>query len=457
MALLDTGAQISIISQSFADKISPNLKQSCQNEFSEIIGVSGNIVNVSGCIQVPISIGKFKTVHSFHIIPSHHDIILGLDFLNRHKVKVDFQHHTVTFGKLAFPLTASSYPTRFAKTNRSFLITPNTAESIPVKIIGRHAPTVLLEPLTSFIDKTPHIEVIPSLGHPKHGVTYCHIVNHSSEPIIIPKGKCVALARPTSLAAISTLDGFSTTDAHTPQPGSASFVPKSKIDFDLSSSDLNCEQQQQFQHFLSKNRHVFATSISELGNSDIYSHRIETRDAAPVTQRFYRQTPKVRQEMERQINELLENDIIEPSSSEWRSPVVMVKKKDGSLRFAVDYRKLNKVTTNMSWPLPRLNDIWDTLGETKSQYFTTLDLASGFWQLGLDPQTKHKSSFITQSGQWVWNRLPFGLANSPISYQMAMSKLFAKHINKSVVVYVDDILVFSDTLEQHKRHLQQVF
>ena len=202
----------------------------------------------------------------------------------------------------------------------------------------------------------------------------------------------------------------------------------------------------------------FAVDIQHLGETELQYHRIDTGNARPVAQRFYRTSPKIRVEMERQIMELLENGLIEPSTSEWRSPVVMLKKPgDAGYRFAIDYRKVNAVSEKTSFPLPRLDDVWDAIGEAKATHFTVLDMASGFWQLPLYPDTKHNSSFITQQGQYQWNRVPFGLSNATTTFQMTMSKEFGDLIFKSALIYVDDIIVYSSSYEQHLKDLEQVF
>ena len=110
---------------------------------------------------------------------------------------------------------------------------------------------------------------------------------------------------------------------------------------------------------------------------------------------------KMQLEIDSQIELLLKHGIIEPSRSESRSPVVMVKKKGGTYRFACDYRRLNSLTEKQSYPMPKLEDVWDLIGETKPQYFPVLYLTSGFWQIRMDPETKHKASFVTRSGQYT--------------------------------------------------------
>ena len=153
-----------------------------------------------------------------------------------------------------------------------------------------------------------------------------------------------------------------------------------------------------------------------------------------------------------------EEGIVEPSTSMWQSPVVMVKKKSGDLRFAVDYHKLNQVTKQISFPLPRLENIFDKLGQANASWFSTLDLASGFWQVPLDPETKEKTSFVTNDGQkYNFTVLPFGLVNAPSTYQMVMDKVLQGLNWKILLCYIDDIIIFSSNFEDHLSHLDLVF
>ena len=135
----------------------------------------------------------------------------------------------------------------------------------------------------------------------------------------------------------------------------------------------------------------------------------------------------------------------------------MVRKGDGTYRLTCDYRRLNAITECESFPLPRLEDVWDLVGESKATVFSTLDLASGFWQIQLDLETKHKTSFVTKNGQYQWEVLPFGLKNSPASFQAVMNEVLKDLLKTCVIVYVDDILCFSKDIETHKMHLQQIF
>ncbi len=141
--------------------------------------------------------------------------------------------------------------------------------------------------------------------------------------------------------------------------------------------------------------------------------------------------------------------------SPWASPVVLVPKRDGTTRFCIDYRRLNAQTKKDVYPIPRIDDILDTLGTAK--YFSVLDLASGYWQVELDKEARQKSAFITHRGLFEFVRMPFGLCNAPATFQRLMQVVLSGLEWDSCFVYLDDILIASTTSEEHLRHLGEVF
>ena len=147
--------------------------------------------------------------------------------------------------------------------------------------------------------------------------------------------------------------------------------------------------------------------------------------------------------------------MIKPSRSPFASPVLFVKKPDGSLTFCVDYRMLNAITIKDRFPLPRAQDLIDRLAGAR--YFSSLDLRSGYWQVKIKVDDVHKSAFITRYGQNEWIVMPFGITNAPATFQRAMNNMLNPHLDTFVVVYLDDVLIFSKTLEDHFQHLQAVF
>ena len=152
---------------------------------------------------------------------------------------------------------------------------------------------------------------------------------------------------------------------------------------------------------------------------------------------------------------MLDKGVIEPSKSPCANPVVLVSKKDGSLRFCVDYRKLNAITKLDVFPLPTIDDSLDMLAHT--QYFTTLDLASGYWQVPMEPQFQEKTAFCTPSGLYEFGVMSFGLCNAPATFQRLMESVLGGLARNSCLVYLDDILVICQSFGEHLKNLGQVF
>ena len=214
-------------------------------------------------------------------------------------------------------------------------------------------------------------------------------------------------------------------------------------------------QQTRLQALLTKYDDIFAYTPDQLGRSSIVKHTIDTGDHPPIRLRSYRTSPTNKDEINNQIHEMLDNDVITPSVSPWAAPVVLVKKSDGSMRFCVDYRKLNAITRKDSHPLPRISEALDALGG--GNYFSTLDLRSGYWQIEMDKGSKEKTAFITHNGLFEFNVLPFGLCNSPATFQRLMTHILRGLEWDICLVYIDDLIIFSKTFDDHLLHLEQVF
>ena len=218
---------------------------------------------------------------------------------------------------------------------------------------------------------------------------------------------------------------------------------------------LTPEEKTKFNSLLRKYAGVFSQHDFDLGYSNAVKHTIHTGDTPPIRQRYRSLPPSQHQEVRRHIQELLGAGIIRESNSPWASPIVVVKKRDQSIRLCVDYRRLNAVTTKSSFPLPRIDESLQALGDSK--YFSVLDLTSGFYQVAMAEKDMEKTAFVTPFGLWEYTRLPFGLCNSPATFQRVMQRCLGDQALSSLLIYLDDVIVYSDSFDEHLVRLEQVF
>ena len=194
--------------------------------------------------------------------------------------------------------------------------------------------------------------------------------------------------------------------------------------------------------------------ITEPPNPDLVHPMTIEVSGPPIALKPYRQDLLKRKEVERQLDEMLTKGIISHSTSPYSAPITMAKKKDGTWRFCVDYRRLNAQTTRDQHPIPQIADILNNLGG--HQIFSTLELKSGFWQIPIAEEDRPKTAFCCHAGLFHYNRMPFGLTNAPAVFQRTMNSVLAGLIGRICFCYIDDIVIFSQTLEQHAYHLNQV-
>ena len=288
--------------------------------------------------------------------------------------------------------------------------------------------------LPAFVTGIPTLSSGPELWYAVH--------NHRPEPLQLHAGQSIGVFEVVHLAEAPASAPPSSTHPINPcQPQ----LPEC----------LSPLQQQQLNELFKKFQDVFSQGDDDLGNTPLLEHGIETH-GPPLRQPYRRQNPAVRREEITQVQQMLSSNVIRPLNSPWASPVVMVRKKDGSLWFCVDFRQLNAATIKDAHPLPRIDDLLDALHGAK--WFSTLDLKSGYWQVPIAEQDKEKIAFRTSSGQlFEFNQVPFGLCNAPATFSCLMDRVLAGLHWETCLFYLDDIIVFSSTWEEHLAWLREVF
>ena len=218
--------------------------------------------------------------------------------------------------------------------------------------------------------------------------------------------------------------------------------------------DLSIEESKQLAKLIGHNKHAFAMSHTDSGQTSVVEHNISTGSAKPIKQQPRRTTKALEEEEEKILKEQLENGIIQKSTSPWASPIVYVRKKDGTLRPCVDYRRVNEVTEKDAYPLPVTSDCLDYLNG--SRYISSLDLQSGYWQIKMDEKDRAKTAFTSRHGLYEYPVMPFGLTNAPGTFQICMEIVFRGLQWKSVVIFLDDLILFNNSFDSHLENLNEV-
>ena len=355
MGLVDTGAAISCVSQNLLNQIGIN-QVTGSAAIPYIVGVSGERQKTLGTVDLELTINRLRVMQRFHVFNHLHcSLILGMDFLNEKRASINIHTKTLsimegTTEQLLEPVTGDVLQ---ARTVAHVTIPPQSECRFPVKIKGCPNQAILLEP-ASHLPTALNIMGARCLNHVTGEMATYRIMNPTNSEINICPGKiiataqcvdfieenaadttCVNYAQDTSAVSgphVNSEDSNMTAGCHdnSSHGQDVGFIKVAKqMGFTLDNSTLTEVEKEKCMAFLGKNRDIFAMDLSELGCTNIYKHRIETGDAPPQRQRFYRTSASQREAIEKQVKEMLDNGIIEPSSSSWLSPPVLVKKSSG--------------------------------------------------------------------------------------------------------------------------------
>ena len=443
LCIADTGASISLMSkdewQLLKGSDSPLTP-------SDIVAEAANNspIGILGKTTLGVTVESGQSFsHEFYVANELlSEIILGLNWLTSNKVKVDLSRMVLVFPNQS--------------TKSLFVFDSNVPDPSAVVLDEDIEVPAQHEVFQTARVKNPTISesiLEPNMTLPSKGVLVARVVVRPKEQrvpiqIINPGKETVKLYRGMKVGNLQQVDDVDMTD-----PILTSKDTKNERDFDL--NHLQPEEKSQMEHLLNSHVDIFSTSSGDLGLTSLSEHKIETQDAVPIKQLPRRLPNALRPVVEEQVNEMLENQVIKPSNSPWSSPVVLVRKKDGSWRFCIDFRKLNEVTVKDAFPLPQVADLVDSLSGHK--YFSTLDLASSYWQVPVEESSREKTAFvIPEGGHFEFLCMPFGLTNAVPTFQRLMSLVLEDLMPFRCLVTLDDVLVTGRTFEQHLENLKAV-
>ena len=445
-SLLDSGSTLTVIHPDIYSQISTEQRPALAGNPIKLRMADGGLIKSLGRIQIEIAIEGMSVKHSVVVAEVESPVVLGYDFLNKYNSSLDFGDGTLSISGNKFHcLRLNQLEETIRLTVGETITLPPYSESIdPATLIQSRNATksdaLYVKPLERFLNK--NVVLAKMVFNSEQTQVPLRIANLSEEPLNLQKHTLVATGEPATVLD-SQLNNKDTKGGL----GSHAIPYHLQEMWNESCKNLSLSQRDKAATLLVKVQDVFSRDKSDLGRTHLVTHHINTGDSPPIKQAPRRLPLSKRAEAEAEVDKMLQKGIIKPSNSPWSSPTVLVRKKDGSIRFCIDYRKLNHVTVKDSYPLPRIDDSLDALGNAK--WFSTLDLTSGYWQVEVHPNDVAKTAFVTTSGLYQFRVLPFGLTNAPATFQRLMECVLAGLQWRTCLLYLDDIIIFSSDFDDH--------
>ena len=451
-ALVDTGADISLIHSRVYKRIKNEVK--LQPVRARLQTVNGNPLIPLGRVSLSFRVGTEKVEHSFLVVDDiNKNIILGRDFCTRQGVRLYYDLNRMRVGKSYIPLEEDGHYTHQIRAARKIILRPREGIVVRGKVsdkikMGSKLYTVQ-PPTKGYVSDEPAIRIENSVGKMKMRTNIpVLMMNSSDKTITIKRGFVIGNIDPLTeeeAASISTVDKLQTGEKE----------EKSKIEVIEETIKVGQDHREKVMGLVKQNVDLFAQNDCELGHTKTVTMKIDTGDHKPIKLRPYRAPLNKRDIIDKSVAEMEKAGVIRRSRSPWSFPLVLVKKKDDpNPRMCVDYRQLNKIIKQNSFPLPRIDDILDKIG--KSKYFSTLDLKSGYWQVLVDEKDIEKTAFVTQKGLYEFTRMPFGISTCPQIFSELMAAVL-EGLEDVAIPYLDDVIVLGESVEEHMKNLEIVF
>ena len=379
-----------------------------------------------------------------------HKAILGLNFLKRFDAFIDLSQNKISLfnqgTKSVHELFQgkSGYRSVSVVLAQDIVVAARTERRVQCKVTEdiEDGNIVYFEPKQEILQTKP-IYVAGAIDIINKGSITAQLINPTQEGITLRRGTVVGQVEMMEAAVVGNIE------AEEP-PKSRAWMEK----VDIGDKNFSTGEKKRIEDLLAEYKDVFSQGENDLGRCGLVSHSIEIIGEKPKRCGVRPLNPAMREVLKTHIDELKSNDLIQPSNSEYACPVVMVKKKDGSLRFCCDFRRLNDVTRFDSYPLPRISEVISTLEGAK--VFSTLDLKSGYHQILMNPEDRHKTAFATQFGLYEWKAMLMGLKNAPATFERLMDLIMTGLNWKNVLIYLDDILIFGKDFDEHYDNLREV-
>lgn len=476
--MVDTGATVNVISPN----IFQNLKDFKVKEYKcGLTAVTGIDIDVGSIIDTEISLNEESFLTEFivssKILSSGFDLILGIKFLKKSKFIIDCSKCLI-FNNSTIIKWLDCVSTGEVNANKMVSVESSiNLNNVNDSIICREQNVVVLNKklkLPPHSLNNVHVRISNSNKFSRGDIVYIqpnanmretsYFVAHAVSEVLDNSTCLIQIFNPNEdtlilnkNSKIGIIKDITVEEMNCNQESMINTITENNEDFlsHFNLSHLNEDQQLKISDLLLEFRNVFANDISELGSCSLVQHRIKLTDDIPIRQKPYRVPYHLKTEMRSHLNKLLDAGIIQPSTSSYAAPVLLVKKADGSYRLVADLRKLNAKTLPDNFPIPNLTEMIDLLSGSK--FFSSLDLTSGFHQMKMHPDDAHLTGIATEHGNFEYVRMPFGLKNASSSFQRLMSIVLAGLNDLSIGCYIDDVIIASQTFNEHIERLRVVF
>lgn len=432
---LDLGSQCSLIKISTAKEINLDIKES--EDLPVLRGIGGNLVTPIGIVTAEVEVQGIREVICLYAVEDfviNQPVLLGHSFTEKPDIII-----TKTPNELILRRVCNEKV--HLKVSKQITLPSNVLTPIPVESASLVTGTIQVNGSLRGAEGKEYY-LLPGQYDINRGVSVLLALNTSSEPLDIDKN--FLLTR-----AILKTDNARTLDCCSVE------FNETEVDEAVNCGDsLSSGERLKLQNLLSQYSDCFSKGLDDLGFTNLAEMTIELEDSQPVVYRPYRMSYAERILVRNMIQEMLDNKIIRESSSPYASPIVLVQKKTGEKRLCVDYRALNRKTKKDHYPLPLVEDQLDQL--SGNNLFTSLDLASGYYQIPISEDSRHKTAFVTPDGQFEYNRMPFGLVNAPSVFQRTINKILSEAKIKYAIVYMDDILIPAKDFSEGLQRLEEV-
>lgn len=435
--MLDTGSSRSFLSPHKAYKYFQPL---IRPEIFEVISTHASSIH-DKVVEIPL-LPTFESSewHKFYVyeVDQRYDGLIGNDLLKKLEAIINLKDSVLITKTTKVPIINNNL-------NHVVVLPPRSERRVKLPLDQYNGEAIL-----DYKEFTPGVRMPSAIVNCNNGYASTVIQN------ILDKEIKLTITRPFVTSKVEKIECNATRDPTDIQTDKLLEENLQRLRLD----HTNNEEREKIYKLCEEYKDIFYCDKLPLTFSNQVKHKIRTHNEDPIYVKPYRQSPAQSDEINKQVERLLQDNVIQESHSPWNAPVHLVPKKldaTGELKYrmVIDFRRLNDITVNDKYPLPNITDLLDKLG--KSSYFSTLDLASGYHQIEIEEQDRQKTAFSTQYGHFEFLRMPFGLKTAPATFQRTIDNVLRGLQGLHCMVYLDDIIVFSSSLEEHLQKLRAIF